>query len=163
MWAECRAEWYEPLLDSMLLRNQSVAELVDEFDILGVTDVTGFGLAGHLLEMLTASNKAAELTLSALPLLPGVRQLSGGGFESTLARANRAAETEIEVAKNLRNSHRYAALFDPQTSGGLLLGVLEKDVDTVLNRLRQQSGIPAAVIGRTTKVGEGRRIHAFDR
>lgn len=159
MQAKCRADWWEPLLHSMLLSNQYAASLCERFDIPGLTDITGFGLAGHLLEMLRPSHAAAELYLSELPLLPGARELIQEGLESTLAPANRLAETDIEVPEADRRKPEYAALFDPQTSGGLLLGVPAQSVGPVLAELTQQSAVPAARIGRVTKHSdEGPRL-----
>ena len=153
MQAKCKAPWMDALLPTMLLSNQPAAELVDEFDISGLTDVTGFGLAGHLLEMLRASGVSAELSLEQIPLLDGVNQLVGEGIESTLAPANRAVETDIRVSEQQRNNPRFAALFDPQTCGGLLLGVRESELDAVLNRLADLSAVPASVIGSVSECG----------
>ena len=89
MQARCRAAWMDALIPVLLASNQPAAEVASRFDIAGTTDVTGFGLAGHLLEMLRASQAAAELRLDALPLLPGVAELVAEGIESTLAPANR--------------------------------------------------------------------------
>jgi selenide,water dikinase len=147
MQARCKARWMDALLRTMLMSNQPAAKLVDEFDIRGLTDVTGFGLAGHLLEMLRTSNASAELMLDRIPLLSGVDELVGEGVESTLGPANRHVETNICVAEQARNNSRYAALFDPQTCGGLLLGVRESDVDAVLARLAELSDMPAELIG----------------
>ena len=147
MQAECQAPWMDLLLRSMVLSNQPASTLVEQCEIRGLTDVTGFGLAGHLLEMLRPSGRAAELRLDDLPLLDGFVELTQAGIESTLAPANREAETAIGVNEALRSSPQYAALFDPQTSGGLLLGVPERHVDACLDQLRQQSDVPAAVIG----------------
>ncbi|MBI3466049.1 MAG: selenide, water dikinase SelD [Planctomycetes bacterium] len=146
MQARCRAEWMDALWPVLLASNQQAADLAAEHDIIGVTDVTGFGLAGHLLEMLHASQVAAELSLADVPLLPGVEQLITEGVESTLAPANRAAEAEIEAAEEIKARAAYRALFDPQTSGGLLLGVPEGAVDAVLRRLAD-SGHAARRIG----------------
>lgn len=173
MRARCRAEWMDALLDTMLTSNQPAAELLDEFDIRGVTDITGFGLAGHLLEMLEAADLAAEIELDAVPLLPGVRELVKRGVQSTLVDANRAAEAEFTFQAGRQKAVAYQALFDPQTSGGLLLGVPDGEapesasedlpsaypqaVDALLDRLKPQH---AAVIGRVTKAELGRRrIH----
>ncbi len=151
MQARCKAPWMDTLLRTMLLSNQPAAKLVDEFDIRGLTDVTGFGLAGHLLEMLRASKSSAELMLDRIPLLDGVDELVGEGVESTLGPANRVAETNIQVSEQQRRNSRYAALFDPQTCGGLLIGVRESDVDAVLARLAEMSDVPAALIGHVTE------------
>jgi selenide,water dikinase len=160
MMARCRAEWYEPLLHSMLLSNQFAGGLCDKFDVLGVTDVTGFGLAGHLLEMLRPSRASAVLQLTKIPLLPGSAELIATGIESTLAPDNRGVEGEIDVTEMAQRLPQYAALFDPQTCGGLLMGVPQKHLQAVLAQLAQQSQVPAAHIGHVESVsGDGPRLH----
>ena len=129
MRAQCRAEWCGALLASMLQSNQPAAELADQFVVHGMTDVTGFGMAGHLLEMLRAAEVCAELRLDRIELLPGVADLIDAGIESTLVPANRTAEADMNVPETLRHLASYAALFDPQTSGGLLLGIAETDAE----------------------------------
>jgi selenide,water dikinase len=159
MLAKCRAPWMESLVASMVLSNQPAATLVDEFDIAGLTDVTGFGLGGHLLEMLKASDTACQLDVGKIPLLPGTEALFQLNIESTLAPANRAAEMEIKVSESVRKSASYAALFDPQTCGGLLIGVREESTPAVMARLAEQSDIIASVIGQVVEhQGTRRRI-----
>lgn len=158
MQAMCKARWMDALLSAMLLSNQPAAKLVNEFDIAGLTDVTGFGLAGHLLEMLRASNVSANLDLKRIPLLAGFEQLAREGIESTLAPANRTVETNIRVTEQQRHDPRYAALFDPQTCGGLLLGVRDSEVDGVLSRLAELSDVPATVIGHVTAREDGQSL-----
>lgn len=107
-----------------------------------MTDVTGFGLAGHLLEMLEASGTAAELRLDALPLLPGAEALAAAGFASSIAPQNRAM-TDWKVVDHsgsgLRrvgpDSPRRALLDDPQTGGPLLAAVPAAEVKAVLAAL----------------------------
>ena len=111
-----------------------------------MTDVTGFGLAGHLLEILTASDMAATIRLSAIPYLPGAVALASAGHASTLAPANRAALLgRIDAPVDPRSD----LLFDPQTCGGLLAAVPADRADTVIAALRN-AGVPAARIGTTT-------------
>jgi selenide,water dikinase len=145
--ADCRAAWYQSLVETLLASNQQPAVVADSFDVSAMTDVTGFGLAGHLLEMLAASRLSAEVQLDAVPLLPGVETLIRQGVESTLAPVNREAEAMIEVAAIARQQPAYAALFDPQTSGGLLLAVAESQAAEFIDRLLQQTGRRAAIIG----------------
>lgn len=147
MQADCQSNWMDPLIKSMLLSNQAAAALLDEFDIAALTDITGFGLAGHLLEMLDASHVACELNLDQIPLLPGVQSLVQKGVESTLAPANRMSESMILVDEKHRSSSAYQVIFDPQTSGGLLLGVAESRVEQLIDRLNGQSDVGSAVIG----------------
>jgi selenide, water dikinase len=158
MQARLRARWMDELLPTLLASNQPAAEIARQFDVSGMTDVTGFGFAGHLLEMLRASNLAAEICLADVPLLAGVAELAAEGVESTLAPANRGVESEIEnrrpaethAAKTHaagRLAAAYSALFDPQTSGGLLFGVRPEQVDSLLARLRDSSGVGASAVG----------------
>ena len=107
-----------------------------------MTDVTGFGLAGHLLEMLDASGTAATLDLAAIPLLPGAEALAALGHASSLAPANRAVTARMWFT----DSPRAALLFDPQTAGGLLAAVPADHAETLLAALRDQ-GETAAIIG----------------
>ncbi len=111
------------------------------------TDVTGFGLAGHLLEMLNASDVDAELALPALPVLPGVTTLVAEGHESTLRPSN---EESIGNAVPLAAHPSFPLLFDPQTAGGLLFGLPADQADACLAALRAGPAPDAEIIGRAT-------------
>ncbi len=112
-----------------------------------MTDVTGFGLAGHLLELLRASGCAAEISLAALPLLPGAEALAAAGTASTLAPENHAASAP---QMTFAESPRAALLFDPQTCGGLLAAVPAGQAEALLAALREQGHAPA-LIGHVTE------------
>ena len=150
MQARCKAEWYGPLVETMLQSNAPAAALFEEFGVAAATDITGFGLAGHLLEMLRPANLSAEIWLTAIPLLPGASQLLREGLESTIADANRSVLDELEVTAG------YPALFDPQTCGGLLAAVSPESAEELASRLREQ-GIPASVIGRVMAASADRK------
>ena len=109
------------------------------------TDVTGFGLAGHLLEMLNASDVDAELDLDALPILPGVAGLVAAGHESTLRPSN---EDSAGNAVPLAARASFPLLFDPQTAGGLLFGLPAGQAAACLAELRAGPAPDAAIIGR---------------
>lgn len=149
MRAQCRAEWFVALERVLLASNQNAARCARELDIQAITDVTGFGLAGHLLEMLRASGVGAELWLERIPVLPGVNPLLASGVESSLAPANRAVESEIDATGEVTTLTEYAVLFDPQTCGGLLLGVPPEHLDRCLRQLSEH-GTGADVIGRVS-------------
>lgn len=107
-----------------------------------MTDVTGFGLAGHLLEILDASNAAATLDGTAIPTLPGALALAAAGQASSLAPANRAATIGRITGPD---TPLKALLYDPQTAGGLLVAVPAEIADALLK------SIPgAAIIGEIT-------------
>lgn len=110
-----------------------------------MTDVTGFGLAGHLGAILEASGAAAEIALDAVPFLPGAVQLSSQGHGSTLLPANRASALPMELPVR----PEVELLFDPQTAGGLLAAVPEDRADATVAALTA-AGVTAAIIGRVT-------------
>jgi selenide,water dikinase len=143
----CRAGDFRSLIDAMLLRQHDIARIASECGITAGTDVTGFGLAGHLLEMLQSSRVSATIWLDRIPLLPGVEDYVGQGVESSLAPENRRAESRMAGA-GPHHAATYAALFDPQTCGGLLLGVAPNQVDP-LRRSFSHANLPEC-----TQVGE---------
>ena len=108
-----------------------------------MTDVTGFGLAGHLLEILQASVCAAHIVGSAIPVLAGAASLSAAGYGSSLAPANRAAALPFMT---FAESATAQLLFDPQTAGGLLAAVPADKAASILSALGEQ----AAIIGTVT-------------
>jgi len=145
MRARAEAAWVEAAMVSMLRPVGPAAAILAAHGVRAATDVTGFGLAGHLGEMLAASGVDAELDLAALPALPGARALLGEGIESTLAPANRAAihETVGDLA-----APGASLLVDPQTSGGLVAGVAADRVQACLAALHAGGDAHAAIVGR---------------
>ncbi|WP_037310368.1 selenide, water dikinase SelD [Ruegeria halocynthiae] len=106
-----------------------------------MTDVTGFGLAGHLLGMCTASKCGATLDLDAVPVMAGAQELSAMGVRSTIFDDNRALVPELPLGG------KADLLFDPQTAGGLLAAVSPDQAMDLCNDLRT-AGYPAVIIGR---------------
>ncbi|MEO8244355.1 MAG: selenide, water dikinase SelD [bacterium] len=111
-----------------------------------MTDVTGFGLAGHLMEVLLASGCAATLTLSQIPTLPGAVELAAAGHASTIAPANRAALLGRVTGQPGRQT---PLLYDPQTGGGLLAMVPADKAEALLKTLRKTDP-ESAIIGTIT-------------
>ncbi|HEV3386448.1 MAG TPA: selenide, water dikinase SelD [Gemmata sp.] len=155
MRGQCRAKWFAETVGTMLIPNNTAAKEFDAAGICGCTDVTGFGLAGHLLEMLDASKVSVRLDSNAVPVLPGFAEVVSKGIVSTLQEGNARVGCRIKSDAELP-----AWLFDPQTSGGLLAGVHSSRVSQVLLKLRE-SGMPhAAVIGEVLPAnGEKPTIH----
>ena len=108
-------------LDGMLVSNAAAARCLREHGARACTDITGFGLLGHLVEMLSASGMDAHLDLACVPALPGALALLGKGIESTLAPSNGSFLTH--VSGEAPTPSHLALLTDPQTAGGLLAGV----------------------------------------
>ena len=148
MQARCPAEAYLSAVDAMLTSNQPPSEAAIRHGVRAMTDVTGFGLAGHLLEMLSASSTSAEVSISEVPLLPRAGELLAAGIESTLAPSNRHVEAEISVGRAVREAVEYASLFDPQTNGGLLIGVAEDRANELQQILHHECGTDSWIVGR---------------
>lgn len=137
---------YAAALASMTTAPLAAARLLAA-EACALTDVTGFGLAGHLLEICEASGTAADLHLAALPLLPGAAALASAGVASSLAPANRALLVGRLDAPADRPET--ALLFDPQTSGGFLACLPAGRAESVLAALHAE-GSPASLIGHIT-------------
>ena len=129
-----------------MLRPQGAASAILSPHARAMTDVTGFGLAGHLMGLLDASRVSGVLSLSAIPLLAGAEALAAAGHGSTLLPANRAVAARMSLMPGPKGD----LLFDPQTAGGLLAAVPGEPAGELVTRLRE-AGEEAAVIGRVTE------------
>jgi selenide,water dikinase len=135
-----KAAWLSAAIASMCRTNAVAARVLREHGVTACTDVTGFGLAGHLAEMTRASAVAATIWRDVVPVLPGALELAAQGIESSLAPDNARA------VPNLSGEPRERVLIDPQTSGGLLGGVPAERAAACLRALRA-AGMVAAIIG----------------
>lgn len=137
--------------NSMQQLNQAASQVAQTFTINAATDITGFGLAGHVTEMAYASGVQMTITLDTLPVLPGVAALITDGYHT---RANATNRRGIEHAMRIDgnpNAQELDLVFDPQTSGGLLLSIPAADSDALVSACIQ-AGAEA-----TTRIGE---VHA---
>ncbi len=157
MRGKARGRWIDAALAMMLVSNRTAAEALQRHGASACTDVTGFGLVGHLLEMLRASAVDAELSIAAVPALDGALALLGQGIASTLAPQNLALSAAVEV-DGLATDPRVALLYDPQTAGGLLAGVPAEAADACVTELRTNGTADAACIGHVVARGNGRQI-----
>lgn len=146
---------------SMSRLNDVGADLAERGWVRAATDVTGFGLLGHLGSMCRASGVGAELEAAALPVLPTVEALIEQDCVPGGTRRNLEAASEwTEFAPEVSAARRLIAA-DAQTSGGLLLAVPKARLDAVLAWLREQRTLCAAVVGRIVKARPGRiRVRA---
>jgi selenide,water dikinase len=142
---ECNADWFQGLKGPMLLANSRAGQLFAQAGVRACTDVTGFGLAGHLLEMLDASGVSAHLNANAVPLYAGFFDVVGQGIVSSLHPDNAKMACRVKGAAP-------PWLFDPQTSGGLLGGVKKDQATNVLQQLREAGYRDAAIIGEIVPV-----------
>jgi selenide,water dikinase len=149
-----RGEWMEAALASMLRTNAAASRVARSMGATACTDVSGFGLAGHLGEMLRASKAGAVVDLAAVPLLPGASTLLARGLRSTFHPENARARRALRIGPAAAARLALDALFDPQTSGGLLFGVSAARAAEAVAALRAGGDVHAAVIGEVTPVRE---------
>ncbi len=134
---------------SMTTLNDGAARAALAVGVSAATDVTGFGLLGHLGNILAASKLSAEVAYEALPILPHAWNLANRGIVPGGTQRNLAAATQVEWADDLAPADRVLCV-DAQTSGGLLLAVPAENEAALLAALREAATPAAAVIGRLT-------------
>jgi len=134
----------------MKLLNKSGADVMKKHGIVGATDITGFGLAGHTLKMAKASGVTIKINMKDVPLIGNTYKLIDDGcIPGASFRNLDYAEQDIDFATDLDYNLKMIA-FDAQTSGGLLMSVSEKIAGNVIDDLQNNGLISAAVIGRVT-------------
>ena len=140
------AEALQAAVASMTLLNADASRAALTAGVRAATDVTGFGLLGHLHRMLAASGAAARINAAAVPLLPGAAALAAAGFVSGGTRANTERMRGFAAIDAAVPAELAVLLHDAQTSGGLLLAAPPAAAPALLGELRAQ-GLPAAGIG----------------
>jgi selenide,water dikinase len=138
----------EAILPRVAALNRKAIEAAGKFDVHACTDVTGFGILGHALELARGSDVQIDLIYQNLPFYPNALQMYQKGETTGSNKANRRlAEGAWEMAGH-RSAAELELLFDPQTSGGLLLAVPDSQADDLIVQLRKE-GVETAV-----RVGE---------
>ena len=141
-----KGRWVDGAVQGMLQSNRAATEIIKRHGASACTDVTGFGVAGHLFEMLQASQVDARLHLKDFPVLDGAQESIAMGIVSSLQPENLRLRRAITNHEQASKYPGYPLLFDPQTAGGLLLGVRASTAKDCLNDLCQ-AGYKAANIG----------------
>jgi selenide,water dikinase len=139
----------------MTALNAAAAEAMRRVGVRACTDITGFGLLGHACEMAAASGTGLVISASALPLLPGVLDLAAQGLIPAGAHANRSYLcARVNIAQDIPLALQ-DVMFDPQTSGGLLMAVPKERSVSLLEELHA-SGVTGALIGEVTAAHPGK-------
>jgi len=147
----------EAAAQAMITLNKEAARLMVEFGAHACTDVTGFGLMGHLAEMALSSGVDVEVVWDDIPLLEGVLEYAAAGILPGAIERNKESCGERVVATDSLPQEMIDICYDAQTSGGLLIAIVEKDADRLLKALHREGISAAAVIGKVlgTRLGEG--------
>ena len=156
---QAKGRWLEGAIAAMIQSNGPAAGCLRRYGATACTDVTGFGLLGHLTEMTTATARQSDpvqvtLSLSNLPLLPGAADTLAQGRLSSLHPQNQAAAAQLRPPPE-HLSPPYLALFDPQTAGGLLAAVPEANAEACLAALWELGYDHSTIVGRVQAASGG--------
>ncbi|HCY05378.1 MAG TPA: selenide, water dikinase SelD [Gammaproteobacteria bacterium] len=153
MRGESDANGFSTCLASMDQSNARAVAILQRCQVNALTDVTGFGVLGHLGEILRASDLGGCVRVASVPVLPGTAAAMAAGVRSSLHGANEQALADYAIAQSLVTDARLGVLVDPQTSGGLLACVPAARADECVQALQQAGYAEAAIIGRTMPSG----------
>ena len=131
----------------MATLNRDAAEIMNDYPVHACTDITGFGLLGHIAEMIIDTGFSVKLTSKAIPIIPETLEYAGMGLVPAGTYNNREfRECMVDFAPSVDRLVQ-DVLFDPQTSGGLLICVDRENVDELLEKLKKKGMANAAIIG----------------
>ena len=145
MRAKAKGRWIDAAIQSMLVSSKAAAGCLQRYGATACTDLTGFGIVGHLVEMTRASGVDAVLTMEAIPLLDGALETVKAGILSSLQPQNLRLRRAIHDIEHASRHPVFPLLFDPQTAGGLLAGVPQDRASACIDELHA-SGYPESVI-----------------
>jgi len=151
---KARGRWIDVALESMQVSNRAAVPCLLAHGATACTDLTGFGLLGHLVEMTRPSGVDAELELDRLPVLDGTVETAAAGVLSSLQPANLRLRRALKNQADASAHPTYPLLFDPQTAGGLLASVPVDQADACIAALRTLGYPLATRIGRILPQGE---------
>ena len=155
MRLRAKGRWVDSAIESMLQSSRAASLCLLRHEATACTDVTGFGLLGHLVEMTRASDVDARLELSSVPLLDGARESVAAGFLSSLQPQNVRLRRAVANHAEASLAPSYPLLYDPQTAGGLLASVPSAQVEACLDSLREAGYDRAAIVGTVTAMTDG--------
>ena len=150
MQGRAKGAWGQSTFASMLRSNANAARCATALGARACTDVSGFGLAGHLGELLRASRVSARLDLDSIPALPGAIELLARGLRSTYHDQNRRGIAGLSLTGAASHKPSLELLFDPQTSGGLLVAVSPEHENKALRALRAGGDPETVTLGEVT-------------
>jgi selenide,water dikinase len=151
MRRKAKARWVMAAITHMIQSNGRAAEILRRHGVHAATDVTGFGLLGHLVEMVRASDVDVTIAMDRVPLLDGARETVALGIFSSLQPQNVRLRRAIRELETVAMHPVYPLLFDPQTSGGLLAAVPLGEAERCVAALRAAGYAAADIIGFMTE------------
>jgi selenide,water dikinase len=144
---QCSDETVREAIQGMACLNQVASAAANSCGATAATDITGFGLAVHACELAQASGVSLEIELKRLLILPGAIELAKRGFTTRAHKTNREfCESMLKVECDA-DDPCLKMMFDPQTSGGLLISIPEQDATNLLDRINQHETAVARIVG----------------
>ena len=162
MRLKAKGRWIQGALEAMLRSNQQAAACFLRHAAHACTDVSGFGLLGHLFEMVRDSNVQVHISLPAVPLLEGAVETADAGIHSSLQPQNLRLQGAVRNLRLASRAPAFPLLFDPQTAGGLLASVPDQCSETCIEELRAGGDSEAVVIGAVEAKEDGREPITID-
>ena len=147
MRGKAKGRWITQAIDSMIHSNHAAAQCLYNYEVHACTDVTGFGVLGHLVEMVRAGQVDVSINLNALPILSGALETIQLGIFSSLQPSNVRLRRAIKNQEAAVKHQLYPLMFDPQTAGGLLATVPRENADSCISELHKLGYQHAIVIG----------------
>ena len=145
-------------VDSMATLNKKASELMLTVDVHACTDITGFGLLGHACEMIEGTDVGLVIHSDAVPYFPEAKEYAEMGFVPGGTARNRDFRLKmVDIDKNV-SKVMVDILFDPQTSGGLLMSIPASDAEPLVKRMRREGIVDAAIIGEVGTEPRGRIV-----
>lgn len=148
MRAKAKGRWISQAVESMIHSNFAAAQCLYKYDVHACTDVTGFGVLGHLVEMVRAGNVDISIDINNLPILEGALETMRFGIFSSLQPSNVRLRRAIKNQDAAAKHELYPLLFDPQTAGGLLATIPSQHAQACISELQQLGYQDACVLGR---------------
>ncbi len=162
MRLKAKGRWIQGAVECMLRSNRRAAACFLRHAVHACTDVSGFGLVGHLFEMVRDSDVQVRLSLPAVPLLEGAAETAGAGIHSSLQPRNLRLQGAVRNPRLASRAPAFPLLFDPQTAGGLLASVPAHCSEACVEELRSGGDSEAAVIGAVEVKEDGREPITID-
>ncbi len=154
MRGKAKGRWVTGAIESMLHSNHAAAQCLYDYAVHACTDVTGFGVLGHLAEMARAGQVDVRIDVNALPILDGALETVRAGIFSSLQPANVRLRRGIKNQQAAARHEYYPLLFDPQTAGGLLATVPDERANLCVTKLRALGYPHTTVIGWVEERGD---------
>lgn len=159
MRQKARDVWIDTALQSMLQSNQAAAQCFLAHQATACTDITGFGLVGHLSEMLRSAPIQVQLDLASVPFMTGVPEILSQNIHSSLYPQNLKAGNRVENQSQAQTHPLWPILFDPQTSGGLLAALPKECSERCLENLKKIGYEQSSIIGQAASI-QGQTLSA---